>query len=143
VSSRVEYRLMLPGEGSRIIEAQGSVMHDERGQTQFILWVARDVTDHRIAEDQILEQARLLDEARDAICVTDLDQRLLFWNKSAERLYGWSAREALGRNANELLSQSGVALTALKTLIQRGSGTANSSIPPVTAGGSRSKAAGP
>ncbi len=120
ISSRIEYRLVLPGGSSRIIEAHGSAMHDERGETQFVLWVARDVTDHRIAEEQILEQATLLDEARDAICVTDLDQRLLFWNKSAERLYGWPADEALGHNANELLSQRGVALTALKTLIQRG-----------------------
>jgi len=120
VSSRVEYRLVFPGGSYRIIEAQGSVMNDEGGRTQFILWVARDVTDHRIAEEQILEQAALLDEARDAICVTDLDQRLLFWNKSAERLYGWSANEALGHNANELLAQGRVALTALKTLIQRG-----------------------
>ncbi len=111
---------LLPGGSYRIIEAQGSVMNDDGGRTQFILWVARDVTDHRIAEEQILEQAALLDEARDAICVTDLDQRLLFWNKSAERLYGWAANEALGRNANELLSQGRVALTALKTLIQRG-----------------------
>jgi PAS domain S-box-containing protein len=120
VSSRVEYRVVLPGDGFRIIEAQGSAMNDESARAQFVLWVARDITDRRVAEEQILEQAALLDEARDAICVTDLDQRLLFWNKSAERLYGWESNEALGRNANELLNQSRVALTALKTLIQRG-----------------------
>jgi PAS domain S-box-containing protein len=120
VSSRVEYRLMLPGGGQRIIEAQGSVMHDEGRQKRFVLWVARDVTDRRFAEEQIMEQAALLDEARDAICVTDLDQRLLFWNKSAERLYGWSANEALGRYAYDLLGQRGEALTVIKTLIQRG-----------------------
>jgi PAS domain S-box-containing protein len=118
-SGRVEYRLEIPGSGSRIIDAQGSVMHDEFGKPQFVLWVARDVTDHRIAEEQIQEQATLLDEARDAICVTDLDQQLLYWNRSAERLYGWSPEEALGRSANDLLSQRGVALTALKTLIQK------------------------
>ncbi len=119
-SRRVEYRLIVPGDGVRIIEAQGNVMHDEHGQTPFVLWVARDITERRLAEEQILEQAALLDEARDAICVTDLDQRILFWNRSAERLYGWSANEALGFNANDLLCQGDVALTALKTLIQRG-----------------------
>ena len=81
---------------------------------------AVDVTERCLADEKIQEQAALLDEARDAICVTDLDQHILFWNKSAERLYGWTADEALGRDANELLCQESVALIALKTLIQRG-----------------------
>src|SRR5271154_5367868 len=95
-------------------------MFEEKGQKQGVLWVARDITERRVAERRILEQAALLDEARDAICVNDLDQRILFWNRSAERVYGWAANEALGRNANQLLCQDQVALTALKTLIQRG-----------------------
>jgi PAS domain S-box-containing protein len=119
-SGQVQYRLVLPDTSERTLEGQGNVMFDEVGQRQGVLWVARDVTERRLAERRILEQAALLDEARDAICVNDLDQRILFWNRSAERLYGWAANEALGRNANELLYQDQVALTALKTLIQCG-----------------------
>ncbi|MEI9893183.1 MAG: PAS domain S-box protein [Chthoniobacter sp.] len=119
-SRTVEYRLLLPGNSVRYLEAQGKIMFDESGGKQGVLWVARDITERRLAEQQILEQAALLDEARDAICVNDLDQRILFWNKSAERLYGWTSNEALGRNANQLLGQDQVALRALKTLIQRG-----------------------
>ena len=40
--------------------------------------------------------------ATDAILVRDLDNRLRFWNNGAERIYGWSAAEALGRDANTL-----------------------------------------
>jgi PAS domain S-box-containing protein len=54
-------------------------------------------------EAQFREQASLLDKARDAIMVRDLDHRITYWNKSAERLYGWTAAEALGRSAVELL----------------------------------------
>jgi PAS domain S-box-containing protein len=85
-----------------------------------LLGMLRDITERTRSRQQIREQAALLDEARDAICVNDLDQHILFWNKSAERLYGWTAAEALGRNANDLLCQGSVALTALKTLIQYG-----------------------
>lgn len=120
-SSRpVVYRLQLPDASVRYLEARGKIMFDQGGGKQGVLWVARDITERRLAEQQILEQAALLDEARDAICVTDLDQRILFWNKSAERLYGWNANEALGHIANELLCQDQVALVALKTLIQGG-----------------------
>lgn len=119
-SRTVEYRMLLPDESVRFLEARGKTMSDPSGGQQSVLWVARDITERRLAEQQILEQAALLDEARDAICVNDLDQRILFWNRSAERLYGWSANEALGRNANQLLCQDQVALVALKTLIQRG-----------------------
>lgn len=37
----------------------------------------------------IKEQAELLDWATDAIIVEDLEDRILFWNKGAEKIYGW------------------------------------------------------
>jgi len=57
----------------------------------------------RDAEEKNREQIELLDKARDAILVCDLENRLTFWNKSAERIYGWSKEEALGRDAIQLL----------------------------------------
>ena len=56
------------------------------------------------AQAKIREQARLLDEARDAILVLDLEQCVTFWNQGAERLYGWTAEEAMGKNLNTLVS---------------------------------------
>ena len=48
------------------------------------------------ADAKVREQAALLDKARDAIVVRELDHRVTYWNKSAERLYGWTSREAMG-----------------------------------------------
>ena len=59
--------------------------------------------DRQVADARIREQASLLDRARDAILVGDLDHRISYWNKSAERLYGWPIDEALGRSVEELL----------------------------------------
>ena len=42
-------------------------------------------------------QAALLDYATDAIIVRDMDGMVTFWNKGAERLYGWTGSEASGR----------------------------------------------
>ena len=55
------------------------------------------------SEARLRDQASLLDKARDAILVRGMDGRILFWNRSAERLYGWSAQEVLGASAESLL----------------------------------------
>ena len=65
--------------------------------------IRSDITERKRAEEQIMEQAALLDQAQDAILVRDLDQNILFWNKGAEKIYGWSAEEVIGKNAGELL----------------------------------------
>ena len=58
----------------------------------------------RLATDlRIRQQASLLDKAQDAILVRSLDHQILFWNKSAERLYGWTAAEAMQSKIDTLL----------------------------------------
>jgi PAS domain S-box-containing protein len=65
--------------------------------------IRSDITERKRAEEQIREQAALLDQAQDAILVRDLDQNILFWNKGAEKIYGWSAEEVIGKNAEDIL----------------------------------------
>ena len=55
------------------------------------------------AEERIRKQAALLDKARDAIIAYDMNGHVIYWNKSAERLTGWSKEEMLGEKANEHL----------------------------------------
>ncbi len=53
--------------------------------------------------ERIAEQAALIDEARDAIITLDLDNRITFWSKGAERIYGWPLENTRGRVLDELL----------------------------------------
>jgi PAS domain S-box-containing protein len=62
--------------------------------------IGLDVTE--LARTQQRQEA-LLDLATDAIHVRDLAGRITYWNRAAERLYGWSAAEVQGRNAIEIL----------------------------------------
>ena len=55
------------------------------------------------SDDKLREQAALLNLAHDAIFVRDLESKIRFWNRGAEDAYGWSAAEAYGRKAHELL----------------------------------------
>ncbi len=54
-----------------------------------------EVREHKLAADQIREQGLLLDLASDAIFIHDQTHGVLFWNKGAERLYKWTAAEAM------------------------------------------------
>jgi hypothetical protein len=68
-----------------------------------LLGVIRDITEQKRAQEQIAEQAALLEKTRDAILVRDLEGKILFWNSGAERIYGWTRQEAIGRNIGQFL----------------------------------------
>ncbi|MGV2826876.1 PAS domain-containing hybrid sensor histidine kinase/response regulator [Myxosarcina sp. GI1(2024)] len=78
------------------------ILRDSRGKVEKVLWTIRDISDRLSAEQKIRQQAELLDVTTDAIVVVNLDNRVTFWNRSAEKLYGWTKPEVLERNADEL-----------------------------------------
>jgi two-component system cell cycle sensor histidine kinase/response regulator CckA len=59
---------------------------------------------------EVREQATLIAKARDAILVRDAQDSITFWNEGAERLYGWTRVEAVGRKATNLLGPAAVQL---------------------------------
>jgi two-component system, cell cycle sensor histidine kinase and response regulator CckA len=95
---------------------------DAAGKPYQYVAIRSDITERKRAEQQIREQAALLDQAQDAILVRDLDQNILFWNKGAERLYGWTSEEALSKNAFSLIYQEGLQQfdSARQAVVQNG-----------------------
>ncbi|HET9960048.1 MAG TPA: PAS domain S-box protein, partial [Polyangiaceae bacterium] len=80
------------------------------GEPLLGIGMIEDVTQSRLAQERIAWQAALLDQANDAIIVRDLDGQIQYWNDGAERLYGWSRREATGRTVQELIYRDASAL---------------------------------
>ncbi|HYW82007.1 MAG TPA: PAS domain S-box protein, partial [Spirochaetia bacterium] len=68
-------------------------LRDPAGKITGAIWMVSDITGRRNDEEKIAEQARLLDFALDAILVRGTDERLLYCNKAAVRLYGYSLEE--------------------------------------------------
>jgi diguanylate cyclase (GGDEF)-like protein/PAS domain S-box-containing protein len=60
--------------------------------------------ERRAAEARNRLLASLLDKAHDAISVSSPDMRITYWNQGAERLFGWTASEAIGKSKDELLT---------------------------------------
>jgi PAS domain S-box-containing protein len=59
--------------------------------------------DLRRKEARYREIAGLLDLTHDAIFVRGLDEKITFWNRGAERLYGWQSTEVLGKSPRNVL----------------------------------------
>lgn len=92
------------------ISLSATAITDSTGNYWIGRYVAIDISDRLQAEAKIREQAALLDITTDAIFVKDLAHRIVYWNKGAERLYGWEAATVLGKNAIELLHRPGESL---------------------------------
>ncbi len=62
-----------------------------------------DISERKLAEKQLHDQAELIELAHDAIIVRDMDYCVTFWNRGAERTYGWSHEEACNQKIHQLL----------------------------------------
>lgn len=85
---------------------------DDTGEPVKMVGTTHDITERKQRDETLREQAALLDKAQDAILVRDLEHCIRFWNRSAERLYGWTAKEAVGSSVLELLYHEPKAMLA-------------------------------
>lgn len=86
----------------RRVEAHGRPLRGSDGHSLRVS-VIRDITQRKEKEDALQRQAALIDLSPDGIFVKKADATISFWSHGAERLYGWTAQEAVGAKAHELL----------------------------------------
>jgi PAS domain S-box-containing protein len=94
---RWEYRMRHKDGAYRAYEGTGNNRLDDPA-VRALVFNYRDITERKRAEERIQFQAGVLAQVSDAVLVLDLDQRITYWNRGAERLYGFPADEALGRD---------------------------------------------
>ena len=91
-------------DGQRItVFVHKALDRDAQGNPAAVLQTIRDVTERKKIEGELSEKARLLDLSNDAIIVRDLDDKVSSWNKGAEKLYGWTSEEVIGKHLDSLL----------------------------------------
>ncbi len=114
----IEYRLRRADGTYHWMLGRALPLRDAGGTIVKWFGTCTDIDELKQAQQQIGEQARLLDQTQDAILVGDLEHRVLYWNLGAERTYGWTAAEVAGRSAGELFSpdmdQVAVAMETLR-----------------------------
>jgi PAS domain S-box-containing protein len=92
------HTLLIAKDGTEIpIDDSGAPMRDEEGNINGVVLVFRNITEQRQAEEVRRQLASIVESSVDAIIGKTLDGIIQSWNKSAERLYGYSAEEVIGR----------------------------------------------
>jgi two-component system cell cycle sensor histidine kinase/response regulator CckA len=69
----------------------------------YVEGVVNNITSRVEAEEHLRERAALLEKAHDAVVVLDLKDTVVFWNPAAERLFLWTASEAVGKQVSQLI----------------------------------------
>ena len=95
---------ILQGEERRTALISRFPILNEKGEVAFVCGIGIDVTEQKQAEERLRGQADIINRAHDAIIIRDFEtNRITFWNAGAERVYGWTAEEAVGRSIADLL----------------------------------------
>ena len=78
----------------------------QTGEVERVLSIARDITERKQSADRQKYHARLLRHINDAVIATDHQFHITAWNRAAEKMYGWSSKEVMGRNVSEVLNSN-------------------------------------
>jgi PAS domain S-box-containing protein len=104
---------------ARMLHADGSyrwhhvrgfgIQRGADGQVTRMLGIRMDITERRIAEKKLREFAQIVESSDDAIIGKTLEGIVTSWNRGAERIFGYSADELVGKPINLLIPDDRVA----------------------------------
>ncbi|HZM34898.1 MAG TPA: PAS domain S-box protein [Burkholderiales bacterium] len=106
----IEYRIVRPDGAVRWVEGRGKVFRDPSGAPLRLVGVCTDVTERKQAEDQLRQAEErmrsVVDHVVDGIISIDEQGIIQSFNPAAERIFGYAATEAIGRNVRMLMPEA-------------------------------------
>ena len=101
---QVELRCRTKSGGWKYVLTHGKIVSRAADGTALMMsGTHTDISERKLAEKQLHDQAELIELAHDAIIVRDMNYCVTFWNSGAERTYGWSQEEACNQYIHQLL----------------------------------------
>lgn len=95
----VDYRVRDDKGGWRFMNSRSIVFsRNADGSVAQVLSIAHDITERKLAEEQLMFQVNVLNNVSDAIITVDPEYKVITWNPAAESIYGYSADEVVGKS---------------------------------------------
>ncbi|MDZ7686358.1 MAG: PAS domain S-box protein [Gammaproteobacteria bacterium] len=112
---------------NRYVDFVYQALVDTDGSRVGVIVQGSDVTEQHEAEEQIRFQAGLLDAVGEAVIAISPDGQIIYWNRAAEKIYGWSASETIGRPVEKVFPalQSGSYAEGIMRTLASGNGWSN------------------
>ena len=89
----------------RWVRAQGKVYFNSWGKVDQFIGTVIDITDRKLAEEKSAKLAAIVESSEDAIISKSLESIITSWNGSAERMFGYTATEAIGKSILMLIPE--------------------------------------
>jgi two-component system, sensor histidine kinase and response regulator len=106
LGQRLEFRFLLRDGVIRYIESLGNYVKGRRGQPDKIVSISRDITDRKKHEEALQKSEQLwravFAAANDAILLVDANHQIIACNQTAEKMYGYSAGELVGKSLDDV-----------------------------------------
>ena len=102
-SYSIEFRFHHADGGIRWMEGRGEAVYSKTGEPVRLYGVGIDITERKRTEAMIRRQARIINLSSEPMIIWDRSSGVIEWNAGAERLYGYTAEEAVGLDTHELL----------------------------------------
>jgi PAS domain S-box-containing protein len=92
-----DFRIILADGTVRNVSMVGRVVLDEHANVSRVIGTAQDITERKKTENKLRQLATIVESSDDAIVSRTLDGTIQSWNGAAERMYEYSAAEAIGK----------------------------------------------
>jgi PAS domain S-box-containing protein len=98
----IDHRIISGNDEERIVHAQGIATFDDKNTSIRIRGTVQDITERKKSEEKIQNLANIVESSNDAIGTISLEGIIITWNNEAEKIYGYSVEEILGKPISTL-----------------------------------------
>jgi PAS domain S-box-containing protein len=103
-----------------VVASRWALQSDAQGNPLAVLETNNDITGSKQAAQALQQQANLLEQTHDAILIWEFPSTIVYWNRGAEELYGFSRKEAIGRPSHEVLhTEHPLTTAAFEAVLER------------------------
>jgi PAS domain S-box-containing protein len=90
----------------RLIRWNNTVLHSISGDAIGTASIGEDITDRKKAEEEVRFLSQVVEQSTDSVICSDASFRIIYMNSSAEKLFGWSKEELLGKTPDILNAEA-------------------------------------